>query len=374
MSLLDRCGVEEGYEKVKSFGCFETIRSHAKNSSLCGGSPAENFRRDGANQGQAALNVKRGASELRVGELYVQRYAPGKSMKELRKEAGRRLKYLWLGGGDGINNLRNKMLGIDSKPMAAEEIKKKNEAEADTKRARAEEQGEDVQSENSQRSRAEAETGDERSPREDYDDDEGDDTDIVPWTTGKKLKLCKEAMDLAGHDPAFKCLGNYDAEVGKDPLDLPKLIRFKCARTWLPRLTLWVNELIAAQDEHRVSVADRRKAHLECVRHCMQTTESGRFGAVEEHEEADDMIRDHMGLSHASASNANLGAAAESAVGHSTRGLGGMRGSTAMSMKLDRAAVRSKAAQNSSEAQKRLASVVKLEVKTVTAMSQHHAS
>lgn len=111
----------------------------------------------------------------------------------------------------------------------------------------------------------------------------------------KKLKSLREAILLAG-GPAVKAIGQFTTfeavlkevevlgqknlddyhipyEVSKDLSDLQKLIRYKCGRSWIPRLSLWLGELKGSLDEQRVHIYERRQIHKDCIRHVLQTCE-----------------------------------------------------------------------------------------------------
>jgi hypothetical protein len=231
-----------------------------------------------------------------VAELYVKRSGvPAAKQKELKKEAVRRRRYLWLGGGEGIKNLRNVMLSGHNATKHTEDavVEKSSPRRTGIKKAQPEKSDTDEDEESP--SPKDGVGGAKKEEEEESDSDDGADIkDLVLWNN-KKLKSLREAILLAG-GPAVKAIGQFTTveavlkevevlgqknlddyhiayEVSKDLSDLQKLIRYKCGRSWIPRLSLWLGELKSSLDEQRVHIYERRQIHKDCIRHVLQTCE-----------------------------------------------------------------------------------------------------
>jgi len=144
--------------------------------------------------------------------------------------------------------------------------------------------------------------------------DEGDDNSdkeddgnlaIIPWTNNaKKMNTAKKAMALAAQGGISMKISTWSLEeqrveiarIGRkllhdyhlhadaqseDLRDLPKLIRYKVARSWLPPLILQHREMTLALDEQKVNTTDRRKIHLEGIKFCLQGCERILFSLTE---------------------------------------------------------------------------------------------
>lgn len=134
--------------------------------------------------------------------------------------------------------------------------------------------------------------------------DEGTtDFPIIPWTTkDKRLKSAEGAMLLAS-GPALQKIGMLMEKEKKEQLqnitkhllqeyhlqkytpddmsDLHKLVRCKCARSWLPPLMLLHQEMESTLDESRGSAQDRRAVFRDGVRFCLQSCERIMFSLTE---------------------------------------------------------------------------------------------
>eukprot|EP00928_Gymnodinium_smaydae_P079286 TRINITY_DN63254_c0_g1_i1.p1 TRINITY_DN63254_c0_g1~~TRINITY_DN63254_c0_g1_i1.p1 ORF type:complete len:1070 (+),score=251.66 TRINITY_DN63254_c0_g1_i1:123-3332(+) len=193
----------------------------------------------------------------------------------MKKLCNFRRRHLWLGGGDGFSKLRTE---IQNQFQACLRLPTGSRVNV------AGNEGSDHEHEHEQQ-------------EEDHEIDEAHvGVEIKPWTTNsKKYKATKVAMELSGGaritvfgpfedaeaaQKKFDQLGKqylYEFHLSddgtKELVDIEKLIRHKCCRSWLPRLGFWVTELKHSLDEQRVHVHERRKTHLDCIKHVMQTCE-----------------------------------------------------------------------------------------------------
>mmetsp|Transcript_36766 Transcript_36766/g.66086 ORF Transcript_36766/g.66086 Transcript_36766/m.66086 type:complete len:1265 (+) Transcript_36766:84-3878(+) len=145
-----------------------------------------------------------------------------------------------------------------------------------------------------------------RAKEEGSDDDEDQDlTDglMVPWTTNKaKMRRTKEAMRLAAQ-PIVDRIGfltpemqeveikrvqrklyneyNMSSRLQEELADLSKLMRFKCIRSWIPPLVLWMHQLEFDVNEQKINNFERRTCFLSSLRFCVQHCEKIMFSLAE---------------------------------------------------------------------------------------------
>eukprot|EP00927_Polykrikos_kofoidii_P039248 TRINITY_DN33675_c0_g1_i1.p1 TRINITY_DN33675_c0_g1~~TRINITY_DN33675_c0_g1_i1.p1 ORF type:complete len:1150 (-),score=206.19 TRINITY_DN33675_c0_g1_i1:164-3613(-) len=260
--------------------------------------------------------------ELTIAEEYTLRgnkLSAGKTATEIKSEANRRRRYLWLGGGDGVAKLRSHFLGKDEGLGRVMMTQRRR-----TLRIAQKKMGERMQEDPGQatESSADDDESDIESARalqqkagkkfgmfsNGDSDDEQNNQHMMPWTPTKKLKgggahrWSKECMFLC-QGPSLKMIGAIEPEavpsrlqelakgfleeyslhpeVTKDLCDLRKLLRYKCARTWLPPLSLWVSELKASLDQQRVHIVQRKNIHMACIKHVLQICERIMFSLSE---------------------------------------------------------------------------------------------
>jgi len=277
-------------------------------------------------QKEESLGERKFAAES-VAEIYVMRghHTRHMTLPQIKKEAVRRRKFLWLAASEKNRSLHEQMTGsaidkIKNNLLALEGamIQKRGQTIGDDK-------GDvDVQSpEESDHQEEEKESNSEEEKDEDAGEEDlaakekeaeklmlNDDTGFEHWTTNKqKYNRSKDAMESAGPTPPsggplFTKVGSLSPRSTRvsmkqieDDLcieyrltacgpeefsDLSVLLRYKCVKCWLPTVMLWERELLdAAKDEQRTKPQERRKYHTDCGRACCQLVERIMFSLSE---------------------------------------------------------------------------------------------
>eukprot|EP00928_Gymnodinium_smaydae_P080628 TRINITY_DN64295_c0_g1_i1.p1 TRINITY_DN64295_c0_g1~~TRINITY_DN64295_c0_g1_i1.p1 ORF type:complete len:1196 (-),score=176.02 TRINITY_DN64295_c0_g1_i1:344-3931(-) len=266
-----------------------------------------------------------------LAEFFVERFDGKhlKTKKEIEREAFRRRRLLWLGLGEGCSHVRFAMrfaettqqhvvLGSRNRNLRQHYLKESDldnedaEAPVDMSPHRAHTGGGGSYA-HGHRGHHDHEDG--VSPQQKHkkhDDGSSSDEDmkrefgdIVPWANSKKLKGVKHAMELA-KGPEIKFWGKYtnarqvrreyeqigirlldevsmrhDDHAADILVDLTKLIRYKCLRSWAPRFEIWKDTLKYAMDESKVHLHERRNLHLTCIKHATQTVERILFSTAD---------------------------------------------------------------------------------------------
>lgn len=265
----------------------------------------------------------------------------GRHAKQLKKDVARRRRFLWIGGGDGAKNFVNVFGPAKGQDDTAGKRKNRQSAMGGGMSARGgggtsarresgvsarqsvaqsaegdDEDDDDMGDDDFEGSESEEDDGDSRSGRdedkkkeeqkddeENSDEDEAADALVVPWTTNKaKLRRTKEAIKLAGtpvvhkigfltHEQQVSELRRVQRElfkvydlppkVSEDLADLTKLMRFKCIKSWMPSLVLWIHQLEHGFDEQKINLFERRTVHLHAMRFCVQLCEKIMFSLAE---------------------------------------------------------------------------------------------
>eukprot|EP00928_Gymnodinium_smaydae_P093593 TRINITY_DN7787_c0_g1_i2.p1 TRINITY_DN7787_c0_g1~~TRINITY_DN7787_c0_g1_i2.p1 ORF type:complete len:883 (-),score=237.24 TRINITY_DN7787_c0_g1_i2:105-2753(-) len=244
---------------------------------------------------EAAMEHSKGQMPT-VSEFYMAKggYPFNKERSVVKKEANRRRRYAWLGGGDGLEHcmdfFQHKKAEVNVLLKARDHDHRRHYKTVE-ELEEADEIGEDAVDE--KHLLKEWMKGD----RTEEEQDEMEDLkDIIPWVTGgRRLKLTKEAMKLAA-GPMMMTLGSiHDEDILErriarcgdelcreyaipnhttpDLSDINHLLRFKVLRSWLPRIILWRKQLVHSWDENRVHMHQRRNLHIECIKHVLQTVE-----------------------------------------------------------------------------------------------------
>lgn len=233
-----------------------------------------------------------------VAEIYLARDPSTKYMTrdQLRKECERRRRYFWFGMGDGVRHVRS-WIRYDKPPDDSPRSGHGSPRSA----------GGSARSPGRRSPRMKKHGGSPRgSPRGGgaHHDEETLDLvgDFVPWTSGKKLMLCKHAMAEAS-GPLIDRIGSKGPEETKEATaaigrrllhehglsqdvdeklcDLTKLTRYKCARSWLPVLQMWKDELQNSTDESRGHIKDRRESIIACTQAVAQLCERIMFSLAD---------------------------------------------------------------------------------------------
>lgn len=279
-----------------------------------------------------------GSEDRPVAEAYVARgvQARGYTVQQLRDEANRRRRHLWMGGGEGVRHVRAAIMNrpqdlvLDRKPGGSPRSPRSNDSgspRGSSPRGSSPRSARSGDSPRSARGRGwsprsvgspalaspassvgpSARRSSAGKPGEQEKQADSDEEDknfpIMPWTTkDKKLKLAQTAMSVASGQPVDKIglltFSECQAELGRisktlfqeyrlqssitsDLCDLHKLMRFKCARAWLPPLMLLRQEMEFTLDEQRASIHDRRAVFKDGIRFCLQSCERIMFSLTE---------------------------------------------------------------------------------------------
>jgi len=284
-------------------------------------------------------SLELGTDERPVAEVYVGRAMQGRNltMKQLQEEVMRRRRHLWIGGGEGIRNVRAAIMNrpqdlrLDRKTRqgAGQRSPRSDDSGSSPRSARSGEAG--AQTGRSARSVGSSPRGYEspmrsaspspgptprrsttgkltqtslaEQPGRGHDDEVDTNFPIMPWTTKeKRIRGAEMAMMIASGQPIDKIglLGDSERheELGRicrrlfqeyrlnsgitdDLCDLQTLVRFKCARSWLPPLILVLEEMENTADEQRASFHDRRSVYKDGMKFCLQICERIMFSLTE---------------------------------------------------------------------------------------------
>jgi len=277
-----------------------------------------------------------GAGAVTIAQIYTARALQTKAgAAEIKKEALRRRKYLWLGMGEGIQYIRAHVYGLPIKGRDTTATGAVDNGQS----PRSQGSGSSPRSFGSPRSLGSAGSPNDsprspgRSPirgannssissasglmrqnmrtgnnanQQAEGDGEGGSENLEPWTTNqKKIKNAQMAMDLAA-GPAETKLGKLVLEEQRNKLkrmacaqlaasqfhlevsphsdelcDTLNLVKHKCLRSWLPLVVFLQQEMRTSMDEHKVHLMERRAIHLGSVKLCVQLCERIMFSLVE---------------------------------------------------------------------------------------------